>query len=213
LEDLGAFDTDDLAEGATNKYFSVEAAQDAVGAMVANSSKVSLTYVDGTPSLTADIVAGSLVNADINASAAIAESKLSLDQATATLAQRDLDNLQVASLATGSLLVGSSGTQVSNLAIGSAGQVLTVAGGTATWATPASSPVSTYKTNWLTATGTTKVVTHNLGTKDVMVQIYDTDDDTQIQVNAIVRTDANTVTLTSSEAPATDWRILVISLD
>lgn len=53
-----------------------ELAQDAVGAMVANSTKVSLTYVDGTPSLTADIIAGSLVNADISASAAIAFSKL-----------------------------------------------------------------------------------------------------------------------------------------
>ena len=42
-----------------------EAAQDAVGAMAANSSKVTLTYVDGTPSLTADIVAGSLGVADI----------------------------------------------------------------------------------------------------------------------------------------------------
>lgn len=62
----------------TNLYFTDERAQDAVGAMVANSSKVSLTYVDGTPSLTADIVAGSLVNADISASAAIAYSKLSL---------------------------------------------------------------------------------------------------------------------------------------
>ncbi len=42
-----------------------EAAQDAVGAMVANSTKVSLTYVDATPSLTADINAGSLGPVDI----------------------------------------------------------------------------------------------------------------------------------------------------
>lgn len=50
-----------------NSYISdfTEAAQDAVGAMVANSSKVSLAYVDATPSLTADIVAGSLGPADI----------------------------------------------------------------------------------------------------------------------------------------------------
>jgi len=67
--------TTDIAEG-TNLYFTDERAQDAVGAMAANSSKVSLTYVDATPSLTADIVAGSLVNADINASAAIAHSKM-----------------------------------------------------------------------------------------------------------------------------------------
>ncbi len=42
-----------------------EAAQDAIGLMVANSSKVTLTYVDATPSLTADIVAGSLGPVDI----------------------------------------------------------------------------------------------------------------------------------------------------
>jgi hypothetical protein len=69
--------TTNISEG-TNLYFTDERAQDAVGAMAANSSKVSLTYVDATPSLTADIVAGSLVNADINASAGIVYSKLSL---------------------------------------------------------------------------------------------------------------------------------------
>jgi hypothetical protein len=67
--------TTNISEG-TNLYFTDERAQDAIGAMVANSSKVSLTYVDGTPSLTADIVAGSLVNADVSASAAIDMSKL-----------------------------------------------------------------------------------------------------------------------------------------
>lgn len=40
-----------------------EQAQDAVGAMVANSARVTLTYVDGTPSLTPDLVAGSVANA------------------------------------------------------------------------------------------------------------------------------------------------------
>ena len=61
----------------TNLYFTDERAQDAIGSMVANSSKVSLTYVDGTPSLTADIVAASLVNADISLTAGIDASKIS----------------------------------------------------------------------------------------------------------------------------------------
>jgi hypothetical protein len=68
-------DTDDIAEG-TAQYFTDERAQDAVGGIVASSSKVSLTYNDGTPSIVADIVAASLVNADISASAAIELSKL-----------------------------------------------------------------------------------------------------------------------------------------
>jgi hypothetical protein len=73
-----SLDSDDIAEGSSNLYFSDERAQDAVGLMVDDSAKVSLTYTDGTPSLVADIVAGSLVNADISASAAIAYSKLNL---------------------------------------------------------------------------------------------------------------------------------------
>jgi len=80
-------DTDDISEGATNKYFTDERAQDAVGAMVDDSTKISLTYTDATPSLVADIVAGSLLNVDINASAAIALSKLAAltaNRATAT---------------------------------------------------------------------------------------------------------------------------------
>ena len=37
-------DSDDISEGVTNLYFSDEKAQDAVGAMVDDSSKISLTY-------------------------------------------------------------------------------------------------------------------------------------------------------------------------
>jgi len=68
--------TDNVAEGATNLYFTDERAQDAAGAMATNSTKVSLTYNDGANTLTPNIVAGSLVNADISASAAIAHSKM-----------------------------------------------------------------------------------------------------------------------------------------
>ncbi len=53
-----------------------EAAQDAVGGILVDSSKIDFTYSDATPSITATIVAGSLVDADINASAAIDATKL-----------------------------------------------------------------------------------------------------------------------------------------
>lgn len=81
-------DTDDISEGATNKYFSDELAQDAVGAMV-NST---LVYTDATPALgraaitgdvtisagsnTSAIASNVIVNADISASAAIDASKI-----------------------------------------------------------------------------------------------------------------------------------------
>ena len=67
--------TSDISEG-TNQYFTTERAQDAAGALATNSSKVSLTYNDGANTLTADIVAASLVNADINPSAAIDATKI-----------------------------------------------------------------------------------------------------------------------------------------
>ena len=71
-----SLDTDDINEGVTNLYFTDERAQDAAGALATNSSKVSLTYNDALATLTADIVADSLVDADINSAAAIARSKI-----------------------------------------------------------------------------------------------------------------------------------------
>lgn len=86
--DLGDFDTDDLAEGVANLYFTTERAQDAVG----NAFNTTLVYDDagngfGRAAITGDVEipagsntaaigAGVIVNADINASAAIAMSKL-----------------------------------------------------------------------------------------------------------------------------------------
>lgn len=69
-------DSDDIAEGSTNLYFTDEKAQDAVGTILINGSKISLTYNDATPSITADVIADSLVNADISAIAAIDATKL-----------------------------------------------------------------------------------------------------------------------------------------
>lgn len=119
-------------------------------------------------------------------------------------ATRNLDNLTVSSLAVGSLLVGTSGTQVSNLAIGAAGTKLTSNGTTATWID------NSFEATWATGDGTTKAVTHSLGTKNVQVEVYDMTNDETIFVDTIIRTDTNTVTLTSSEAPgASSWRVLI----
>lgn len=70
LNDLGAFDTDDLAEGATNKYFSDEAAQDAVGTILADSATVDFTYTDGTPEITAIVKTNSISESHLTASVA-----------------------------------------------------------------------------------------------------------------------------------------------
>ena len=112
-------DTDDIAE-ATNLYFTDERAQDAIGAMVANSTKVSLTYVDATPSLTADIVAGSLVNADINASAGIDATKLGNGDVDNT----ELSHLNGVSSAIQTQLDGKASTTLNNLGTTSINQAL-----------------------------------------------------------------------------------------
>lgn len=68
---------------------------------------------------------------------------------------------------------------------------------------------SSYAENWLNADGVTKVITHNLNTRDVMIEIYDNDTFETILIDSIVRTDVDTVTLTATEAPAVSWRVLV----
>lgn len=50
-----SLDTDDISEGSTNLYFTDERAQDAVGAMVADSNSIDITYTDATPELKADL--------------------------------------------------------------------------------------------------------------------------------------------------------------
>lgn len=69
-------DTDDISEGATNLYFTDERAQDAVGNILTDTTTINLTYNDGANTITADVQANSLTNTEINASAAIAYSKL-----------------------------------------------------------------------------------------------------------------------------------------
>jgi hypothetical protein len=51
--DLAACDTDGLAEGAVNKYFTDERAQDAVGGIFADDGDIDFTYDDATPKITA----------------------------------------------------------------------------------------------------------------------------------------------------------------
>lgn len=75
-------------------------------------------------------------------------------------------------------------------------------------------PVSHFKTDWLDTDGATKTITHSLGSTDVVVQIYDKATGDTILVDDVQRTDANTVDVTASQAPpATDWRVLILSLD
>lgn len=91
---------------------------------------------------------------------------------------------------------------------GGASTVLTNDGsGNLTWG----AGVSAFATNWIVGDGATKVATHNLGTNDVMVQIYDENLE-NIQVDTIDRTSTSAVTLTSSVTPTGTWRVLIIKI-
>lgn len=93
---------------------------------------------------------------------------------------------------------------------GSAGFVLsTDAAGNLSWVSNASS--ASFKANWVTADGTTKAITHSLGTLDVIVQVYDSSTGATIDVDSTVRTSTSVVTLTASEAPAVSWRVLILA--
>lgn len=94
---------------------------------------------------------------------------------------------------------------------GASGQLLSTDGsGVLSWVDPVS--VDSFKADWDNADGTTLVVTHNLGSTDVIVQIFDTDDMATIDVDSVVRTDGNTVTLTASSAPAVTWRVMILAV-
>ena len=160
------------------------------------------------------VVSAKIVNANVDAAAAIAYSKLSIADGDLTIAktsglQSALDGKQANVITTeGDLVVGDASGDPARLAIGTTGQVLTSDGTTAVWAAPGG--FDSFAATWATADGTSKVVTHSLGTKDIQVEIYDMTDDQTIFVDSVVRTDANSVTLTASEAPgASSWRVTI----
>lgn len=71
-------------------------------------------------------------------------------------------------------------------------------------------PVVPFKINWTTGDTSVFAVTHNHGTKDISVEIYDIVSGETIYIDNIVRTSNSVVTLTASEAPpATSWRVIV----
>lgn len=162
---------------------------------VGNSSNVA-TAVALTGDISIDntglssIASGVIVNNDISSSAAI-------------------DFTKLAALSQGSLLIGNASNQPEALSIGSNGYVLKSNGTTASWQPDSGS--SSVAVNWLDGDGVTKQVVHNLGSLDVIVQIYDKASGETIEVDSVVRSDTNTVDLTASEAPpSTDWRVIIL---
>lgn len=63
-------DTDDISEGATNKYFTDERAQDSVGTILTDTATIDFTYNDGAPSITADVKTNSINESHLTTSVA-----------------------------------------------------------------------------------------------------------------------------------------------
>lgn len=198
-----------------------------------------LTSADSTQTLTnktidaASNTISNIANTNISASAAIDASKIAdgtvsstefqfINSVTSNV-QTQLNNLQpldtdltaLAGLTTTGLIVRTgSGTATTRTLVAGTGISLTNANGVAGDITiNASATTSSFAADWITANGTTKTVTHSLGSTDVIAQVYDNTDGATIYVDSVVRTDGNTLTLTSSEAPpAAGWRVLILKI-
>lgn len=133
-----------------------EAAQDAVGAMIADTATVDLTYTDGTPELKADV--------KLQASNSYLTSASGLAVDLATLEAQ---------------LVTDSFTKKATANVGN-------------------------------GVNTSFAVTHNFGTRDVQVQVYDNTTFDTVEVD-VVRTDTNNVTVSFATAPSSAaYRVVII---
>lgn len=171
---ISAISTSDIAEG-TNKYHTDLRAQDAAGALVADTATAQLDYISGT-SLSVTVLPQGL----INSVSGIAESggilSVSPVQATAKASPIATDILLIADSASSNAL------KKITLA-----DIVTLAG-------------NGFSDTWVS--GTTKAVTHSLGSRNVMVEVFDNVTYETVYLDSVVRTDTNTVTLTASVAPS-----------
>lgn len=75
---------------------------------------------------------------------------------------------------------------------------------------PAPSTIASFTANWSNADGASKTIVHSLASTDLLVQVWDDTTNQLIEVDSVVRTDSNTLDFTSSEAPASNWRIVIL---
>ena len=67
---------------------------------------------------------------------------------------------------------------------------------------------ASFATDW--TTGITLEVTHNLNSRDVIVQLYSLDDFEEVLVDSVKRTTVNTIDLTASATPpGSGWRVII----
>lgn len=158
-------------------------------------------------------LATSIVNADISASAAIAYSKLALSN---SIVDADISSgaaiaySKLAALTADRALV-SNGSGAVSVSATTATELSYVSGVTSAIQTQLNTITAANQAHdWITADGTTKTITHSLGTRDIRVEVYDKTDGQTILPDTVTRTSTSAVELTASEAPgAAGWRVLI----
>lgn len=134
------------------------------------------------------------------------------NSASVTLTNKTLTSpvINVGSDATGDLYYRSAGGLFTRLPAASDGNVLTQASGIPSWAAPASSALR-YSTNVGDGSSTAIVITHSLGTRDVIVSVHNASTPWEVVMCDVEMTSTTTVTLRFSVAPTTNqFRAIVI---
>jgi hypothetical protein len=97
--------------------------------------------------------------------------------------------------------------------VGSNGQALVTNGsGVLSWQTVGGGSNPEYSAQWVTGDGTSKTVTHNLGTTDVLVYIRENSSNELLLVDSVVYVSINSIQLTATEAPgAGGWTVYILA--
>jgi hypothetical protein len=214
---LATKSTSDLAEG-TNKYFTDGRAQSAV---VTQNITDGVTTTSPSENAVFDALAGKAsttlgnlgtvaMNADLLPAS---DGARSLGSTLLTMLDLWTRTVKLRGSTSGTMTVQPAATVTDYTvtlpaAQGAANSVLTNDGsGVLSWGAGTQS----YSTTW--TSGTTKTVTHNLGSRNVIVQIFDSATYETIYVDTVIRTDTNTVDLTASQAPTgAGWTIMVLKI-
>lgn len=229
--------TDDIAEGVTNKYDQTVSLSNGAGISVTGtypSFTVASTITQYTDSLAraaisvTDTSSVDLTYSAGNIQATVLPGGVNHNSLLNYVANEHIDHssVSVATSATSGLAGGGDLTTTRNLIVSPT---------SATAATPASGDIVLFAdvsdssnlkkatiqelldlgggkvtATWVTGDGTSKAITHSLGTDDISFNVYDLDTKEEIWVDTAIRTSTSVLTLTSSSAPSgTGWRVVV----
>lgn len=179
-------------------------------ATISTASKVSNSATTATSSNTASAIVAR--DASGNFSAGTITADLSGNATTATTAGNVSGVVDLANGGTGQTTAPLALNALLPSQAGNSGKVLSTDGaGNITWISNVAA--NSYSTDWAAGDGTTKAVTHSLGTLNVLVQIFDKTDGSQILVDYLLRDSSNSLSLTASQAPgAAGWKILILAI-